>query len=106
MEKFTETLGNVLLPLAQKLSENRYLKSISSGFSACLPVVIVGALFTLLANLNLSFYQAVIGATPLKEIFGFVPKITTDMLALYAVYSISSAAAEHLDMERQTNRVG
>ena len=40
MEKFTEALGNALLPLAQKLSENRYLKSISSGFSACLPIVI------------------------------------------------------------------
>ncbi len=106
MEKFTEALGNALLPLAQKLSENRYLKSISSGFSACLPIVIVGALFTLLANLNLGFYQALVGATPLKEIFGFVPKITTDMLALYAVYSISRSTAENLGMERQTNSVG
>ena len=76
MEKFTERLGNMLLPLAQKLSENRYLKSISNGFSACLPIVIVGALFTLLANLNLGFYQAIIGATPLKEILGTKPKIS------------------------------
>ena len=106
MEKFTERLGNLLLPLAQTLSENRYLKSISSGFSACLPVVIVGALFTLLANLNLGFYQAFIGATPLKEIFGFVPKITTDMLALYAVYSISRSTAENTGIEKQANSIG
>ena len=106
MERFTERLGNLLLPLAQKLSENRYLKSISSGFSACLPVVIAGALFTLLANLNLGFYQAAIGATPLKEIFGFVPKITTDMLALYAVYSISRSAAENIGIEKQANSIG
>ena len=106
MEKFTESLGNALLPLAQKLSENRYLKSISSGFSACLPVVIVGALFTLLANLNIGFYQSLITAAHLKEIFGFVPKITTDMLALYAVYSISRATAGSIDMDRQANSIG
>ena len=106
MEKFTESLGNALLPLAQKLSENRYLKSISSGFSACLPVVIVGALFTLLANLNIGFYQSLITAVHLKEIFGFVPKITTDMLALYAVYSISRATAGSIDMDRQANSIG
>ena len=106
MEKFTESLGNALLPLAQKLSENRYLKSISSGFSACLPVVIVGALFTLLANLNIGFYQSLITAVHLKEIFGFVPKITTDMLALYAVYSISRATADSIDMDRQANSIG
>lgn len=106
MEKFTEKLGNALLPLAEKLSENRYLKSISSGFSACLPVVIVGALFTLLANLNITFYQNMITAAHLKDIFSFVPKITTDMLALYSVYSISRAAAGNIGMEKQADSIG
>ena len=106
MEKFTEALGNALLPLAQKLSENRYLKSISNGFSACLPVVIVGALFTLLANLNISIYQTMITAVHLKEIFSFVPKITTDMLALYAVYSISRATSRNINMDSQADSIG
>lgn len=101
MNKLTEVLEKYLLPLAQRLSANRYLKSISNGFSACLPIIIVGALFTLLANLNLGPYQTIISAVHLKEIFGFIPKVTTDMLALYTVFLIAYSTAKNIGIKEQ-----
>lgn len=66
MEKFTSLLEKVLLPIANKLSTNRFLKAISSGFSVLLPITMVGAIFTLLANLQIGPYQTFVTATHLK----------------------------------------
>lgn len=99
MEKFIDLLSRFLVPLAEKLSNNRYLAAISNGFSRLLPVVMVGAIFTLLANLQIAPYQSFVSATHLKEIFAFAPTVTTDMLALYAVYMIGDALARNLKHE-------
>lgn len=106
MKKLTETLEKFLLPLAQKLANNPYLKSITNGFSACLPVIITGALFTLLANFNISVYQTFVTEMHLKEIFAFIPKVTTDMLSLYAVFSIARSTTRNIGMEDQSHSVG
>lgn len=66
-----------------------------------------------------AFSAEVIGK-PLSEIYqqrifclsagdycgSFVPKITTDMLALYSVYSISRATAGNIGMEKQADSIG
>lgn len=106
MQKFTALIEKYLLPLAQKLSENRYLKAISSGFSILLPITILGAIFTLLANLNIPVYQSLISAVHLKEIFSFVPTVTTNMLAIYAVFLIAKQLAKSLGMEDRATIVG
>lgn len=46
MEKFTSLIEKFLMPLASKLSSNKYLKAISNGFGILLPVIMVGAIFT------------------------------------------------------------
>lgn len=99
MEKFIELLSRFLVPLAEKLSNNRYLHAISNGFSRLLPVVMIGAIFTLLANLQIAPYQSFVTATHLKEIFAFAPTVTTDMLAVYAVFMIGDALARNLKHE-------
>ena len=69
MEKFTSLIEKFLMPLASKLSSNKYLKAISNGFGILLPVIMVGAIFTLLANLQIGPYQSFVQATQLKEIY-------------------------------------
>ena len=73
MEKFIDLLSRFLVPLAEKLQANRYLNAISNGFSRMLPIVMVGAIFTLLANLQIAPYQDFVTMTHLKEIFAFAP---------------------------------
>lgn len=43
-----EKLSNILLPIAEKLSKNRYLSAIRDGFIAIMPLVITSSLFTLI----------------------------------------------------------
>lgn len=87
-------LEKILMPIADKLSGNIYLKSISNGFMALLPVTMIGAIFALLANLAIPPYQAFIKTIHLKEIFNFFPSVTTNLLALYAVFLIAYSLSE------------
>ena len=108
-EKYGKThiiLEKFLLLIANKLSMNRFLKTISIGFSTLLPITMIGAIFTLLANLQITPYQTFVTATHLKEIFAFAPKVTTDMLALYAVFLIAKALADELKLEKYAVIIG
>lgn len=106
MDKFTSFIERYLLPVANKLSNNKYLGAITAGFSVLLPITMVGAIFTLLANLNIAPYQALISSIGLKTIFSFAPKVTTDMLSVYAVFLIGKACAEKIGIEKESTVVG
>ncbi len=94
MDKFTEKLQSILIPISQKVSENKALKGISGGFSAMLPVVMVGAIFTLLNSLNIGPYQSLISSIGLKPLLAIPSQYTTDMISLYAVFCVARAEAK------------
>ena len=56
MNTLTGFLDRFLVPVANKMANNKYLSSVSTGFAYALPVIMVGALFTLASSLNLGFY--------------------------------------------------
>ena len=99
MEKLTALIEKFLIPLANKLDKNRYLKAITDGFSVLLPVTMIGAIFTLLGSLNIEVYQNLITSIGLKQVFSFAPKVTTDLFSLYAVFLIGKACAARLGHE-------
>lgn len=84
---------------AGKLNNNLYLKSISNGLMSVLPVMIVGALATLLANINLDFYLNFIEDTGIQKIFVAISSMTLDAVALYAVFFIAYKFAENSSIE-------
>ena len=94
MEKLQAFLEKYLMPVASKVSNNRYLQSIGRGFSILLPVTIMGAIFLLLQTLQIPVYQEFLKATKLNVILGFVPAITTNMLAVYLVFLIGKSFME------------
>ncbi len=106
MEKFTSFIEKTLLPIADTLGKNRYLKAIMGGFSVLLPITMVGAIATLLTNLNIAPYQTLITSIGLKQVFAFAPTVTTDMLSLYAVFLIGKACAESLGFEKDATVAG
>lgn len=101
MNGFIDKLQEILIPFSQKVNNNKILKGISGGFSAMLPVVMVGAIFTLLANLNIGPYQNLITATGLKGFFAIPADYTTNMISLYAVFLIAKAEASVLGMDER-----
>lgn len=96
MNKLTAFLEKHLIPFSSKLSSNRFLRSISDGFSVLLPIVMAGAIFTLLANFQFAPYQELIASIHLKEILSFVPTVTTDMLAIYLAYLVGYSLCKNL----------
>lgn len=47
---FMEKLEDVLLPIADKLNNNKYLASLRDGFMVALPLIIFGSIFIVIAN--------------------------------------------------------
>ncbi|RBP42694.1 PTS cellobiose transporter subunit IIC [Garciella nitratireducens] len=50
MNKFMGFLENILLPIADKLNNNRYLTALRDGFMVSLPLIIFGSIFVVIAN--------------------------------------------------------
>ena len=106
LEKFQAAMGKTLIPFANKLSQNKVLRAISSGFSALLPIIMVGAIASLLSGLNIEAYQNFIVAIGLKPIVGYISAYTTNMMAVYAVFSIGNSMAKQLECKDQSILVG
>lgn len=99
MDGLMGKLQATLVPLSDKLNKSKILRGISGGFSAMLPIVMVGAIFSLLNSLNIQPYQDFITATGLKPLFAIPGSYTTDMISIYAVFLIAKAEAEAIGIE-------
>lgn len=106
LEKFQAAMEKTLIPFANKLSQNKVLKAISGGFSALLPIIMVGAIASLLSGLNIEVYQNFITSIGLKAIVGYISAYTTNMMAIYAVFSIGNSMAKQLECKDQSILVG
>lgn len=106
LEKFQAAMEKTLIPFANKLSQNKVLKAISGGFSALLPIIMVGAIASLLSGLNIEAYQNFIVSIGLKPIVAYISAYTTNMMAVYAVFSIGHSMAKQLECKEQSILVG
>lgn len=106
MDKFQAAMEKTLIPFANKLSASKILRAISGGFSALLPIVMVGAIASLLSGLNIEAYQNFITAIGLKPLILMVTTYTTNMMALYVVFSIGKSMASQLECKDQATLVG
>lgn len=76
-------------PWATRIASHKLLSAISNGFNMILPIIIVGALFSLLVGLNVDAYQGFLAATGIGPVIAIIPQITTNLMALYAVFAIT-----------------
>jgi len=102
MNSFIDKLQEILIPLSVKIRDNKVLNGIMGGFSAMLPIVMTGAVFTLLSSLNITPYQNFITSIGLKSLLAIPADYTTNMISLYAVFLIAKAEAQAIGMERET----
>ena len=61
-----DKLQDTLLPLAQKLDNNKYLAAIKNGFFAAMPLLIIGSIFLLITQI------------PIKPYLDFMAKVLGD----------------------------
>lgn len=102
MNKMMEFLEKRVMPIANRIASMRYLRALRDGLAVTMPLVIVGSIFMLLANIPIAGY-----ADFVNGIFGdgFVAKLaypcraTFDILTLVAVGSISYQIAKQREVD-------
>ncbi|MBP2099006.1 PTS sugar transporter subunit IIC [Enterococcus rivorum] len=96
MDKLTEKI----MPKAMKISQNKYLGSVSDGFMSLMPVLIIGSIFSLLNNLAIPSYQNFIESVGLKAFFSIPNLVTNDIISIYAVFFIAYFYAKRENVDQ------
>ncbi|MEK4384087.1 PTS cellobiose transporter subunit IIC [Aeribacillus sp. FSL K6-2848] len=96
MNKFIEVLENILLPIADKLNNNRYLTALRDGFMVALPLIIFGSIFVVIANfpfldrlLSEDAYAAY------QNALGSASAATLSIMGLFVIIGIGYKLTEH-----------
>lgn len=95
--------GNKLLDrfleVAVKIQNNFYLKAISDGFAALLPLIMVGAIFAVIDSVGIPAYQNFLASTGIKEFLKFPNMVTNGMLSIYVAFSIAYNLAKNYELD-------
>lgn len=98
----SQNFRNKLVKIASKIQRNKFISGISNGLSATMPMLIGGAMFTLIDSVNITAYQEFLVNSGLKELTSIPPRITTDLIGLYAAFTIANALAKEFKKDGST----
>ncbi|WP_244275451.1 PTS cellobiose transporter subunit IIC [Oceanobacillus kimchii] len=98
--KFMQMLENFLLPIADKLNNNRYLSALRDGFMVALPLIIFGSIFVVIANLP--FLDKLLGESAFaayQDALGPASASTLSIMGLFVIIGIGYKLTEHYEGE-------
>lgn len=87
------------LGLSVVVQNNPYIQAISNGFASLTPLIIVGALLSVVNSFGVESYQAFLVDIGIKEFLQFPNLVTNGMLSLYVVFSISYNLARNFKLD-------
>lgn len=98
MSSFQNNLQRFLMPIANKVEQQKHLQAIKDGMIAIIPIIIIGSfclLPTALKNL--------IGGGPVADFLGnpafaYPNQFTTGLISVYAVFFIANGLAKRYEM--------
>lgn len=96
MNKVMEFLERWLLPVAEKLNNNRYLTALRDGFMVALPVIIFGSIFVVIANFP--FLDRLLGEeayAAYQNALGPASAATLSLMGLFVIVGIGYKLTEH-----------
>ncbi|ALX50132.1 PTS cellobiose transporter subunit IIC [Lentibacillus amyloliquefaciens] len=100
MNTFMDKLENVLMPVADKLNNNRYLTALRDGFMIALPLIIFGSIFVVLANLP--FLDLLIGEeayATYQSALGPASAATLSIMGAFVIIGIGTKLTQSYDIE-------
>lgn len=102
MDKFMEFLQDKMGPIAYKLDSNRYLSAIKTGFFGAMPILILGSIFLLFANLPIAgypdFMASILGDN--WTTYFMVPyDMTMNIMTIFVIFGIAKSLADYYDLD-------
>lgn len=102
MDKFLDVLQEKMGPIAYKLDSNRYLSAIKTGFFGAMPILIIGSVFLLFANLPIpgyaDFMASIMGEN--WTTYFMVPyDMTMNIMTIFVVFGIAKDLAHYYKVD-------
>ncbi|MFB4474568.1 PTS cellobiose transporter subunit IIC, partial [Oceanobacillus caeni] len=100
MNKFMEFLESFLLPIADKLNNNRYLSALRDGFMVALPLIIFGSIFVVIANFP--FLDRLLSEDAFaayQNALGPASAATLSIMGTFVIIGIGYKLTEHYGLE-------
>lgn len=94
-----KTFANNVVEIVTKFCEMRYMKVITNGFMGIAAITICGSIFTLIKSIPFEPWTNFLTSTGLNAVLSIPVLITTDLLALYVVFSIAHNTAKSFDFD-------
>lgn len=94
MEKLSRMIETKLIPVSNKIAQNKMIKCMSGGSMSLMAIILIGGIFNLLASIGFEGYQNFVTATGIKDFLNLVPAVTTNVMALYMVFSVAYSGAK------------
>lgn len=88
-----------IMPKVNQIAANKFLQAVSDGFMGIMPVIIVGAIFSLFNSLSIQPYQNFITKIGLKPLLAIPNMVTNDLLSIYAVFFIAYNLAKRYNKD-------
>ena len=100
MKNFQDRLMKFLLPIANKLEQQKHLQAIKDGMIATVPIIIIGSFSIMFLGIGNLLGSGAISdfLSANMHIFTFPTAFTSDMLAVYATFFIAKALSERYDL--------
>lgn len=92
-----QAIQNKVQPIANKMSNNRYLKAIMNGMMSALPATIIGSFAALINQFPIPAWQTFLADTGISNYLQLPVIFTTNFLAVIFVVSITYGLVESFD---------
>lgn len=86
MSKLVDSLQKLLLPLANKISNVKFLSALGATFQILLPIIMIGSFSCLGAFLNIPAWQSFVTSTGLATVFMTLQSLTLSIITLYIAF--------------------
>jgi PTS system cellobiose-specific IIC component len=88
------------MPLAQSVGKNKYLLTLRDSFAMIMPLLVIGSMFTLVANFPIDAWIAFVKSTTingytLKELISIPAGCTVSLMAIFIAFNIGYNFSEH-----------
>lgn len=105
-----DRISNLLLPIAEKLSKNRYLAAIRDGFLAIMPLVITASLFTLINSVFIGEGNYLdqwfgIPCTGFAKVGSTISSASMSVMALLLVFTTAKSLSRYYKMDTSISSV-